>query len=259
MPGYFIKNDSKGLVSRLQCIRINVLTHHLNLCSKRPYMSLLSIFASSPFRATQEHMDIVYDCVEALDPFFQAVMDENWEEASKCHDKVSSLENDADRIKSRVFSHLPSGIFMPVSRGDLLELIRAQDKIANRAEDLSGLILGRNMVIPKGIVEPIMRFLKSSKLVALQAKKTTNELDELLETGFKGKEAELVKGMIRELDKLETHSDQLQIETRSELFRIEKDLPPIDVMFLYKIIELIGEIADAAQRVGHCFMLLLAR
>lgn len=222
-------------------------------------MSLLSIFASSPFRATQQHMDCVYECVRALDPFFQAVVEQDWQKAEACHEQVSKLEHDADIIKSKVFSHLPNGIFMPVSRGDLLELIRAQDKIANRAEDLSGLILGRNMVIPTGIVEPIKRFLKSSKLVALQAKKTINELDELLETGFKGKEADLVKGMIQELDKLETNSDKLQIETRSELFRIEKDLPPVDVMFLYKIIELIGEIADAAQRVGHCFLLLLAR
>lgn len=222
-------------------------------------MSLLSIFASSPFRATQEHMNRVYECVKALDPFFKAVVENDWEKAKIEQDKISDLEHEADILKNQVFSHLPSGIFMPVSRGDLLQLIRSQDKIANRAQDLSGLILGRKMEIPSGIVEPILRFLKSSKLAAHQAKKTINELDELLETGFKGKEADLVKEMVCELDKLETISDEMQIETRSELFRIEKDLPPVDVMFLYKIIELIGDIADSAQRVGHCFLLLLAR
>ncbi len=222
-------------------------------------MSLLSIFASSPFRATQEHMNCVYECVQALDPFFKAVVDGDWDKAALCQMEVSRLEHKADEWKNKVFSQLPSGIFMPVSRGDLLELIRSQDKIANRAKDISGLIVGRQMEIPKGIVEPIERFLKSSKHAALQAKKTINELDELLETGFKGKEANIVKGMIDELDKLETVSDKIQIEIRSELFRIEKELPPIDVMFLYKIIELIGEVADAAQRAGHCFLLLLAK
>lgn len=247
------------MVSRLQCIKISSKVEIFPKAGKGPFMSLLSIFASSPFRATQEHMNCVYQCVKALEPFFESVMATNWEQAAKDHKNISSLEHDADQIKNQVFSHLPSGIFMPVSRGDLLELIRSQDKIANRAEDISGLILGRQMEIPSGISEPIRRFLKSSKQVARQARNTINELDELLETGFKGKEADLVKDMISELDKMETTSDKLQIETRSELFRIEKDLPPVDVMFLYKIIELIGEIADAAQRVGHCFLLLLAR
>lgn len=222
-------------------------------------MSFLNIFASSPFEAIQKHINCVYDCVRALDPFFQAVIDKDWGRAEKEYGEISRLENEADNLKNQIFSHLPSGLFMPVSRGDLLQLVRAQDKIANRAQDLAGLILGRQMEIPLGIVEPIKGFLKSSTQVAKQAKKTINELDELLDTGFKGKEADLVKGMIADLDRMETTSDNLQIQIRSELFSIEKELPPVDVMFLYKIIELIGEISDAAQRVGHCFLLLLAR
>lgn len=222
-------------------------------------MSFLNIFASSPFEAIQKHINCVYDCVRALDPFFQAVIDQDWERASKEYDEISRLETKADTLKNTIFSHLPTGLFMPVSRGDLLQLVRAQDKIANRAQDLAGLILGRKMEIPTGIVEPVKYFLKSSTQVAKQAKKTINELDELLDTGFKGKEAEVVKSMINDLDKMETTSDNLQIQIRSELFSIEKELPPVDVMFLYKIIELIGEISDTAQRVGHCFLLLLAR
>ncbi len=222
-------------------------------------MSFLSIFAQSPFQSIQEHMDCVYECVQALEPFFNAVLEEDWEKAKACHDKVSQLEHKADQIKNQIYTHLPTGLFMPVSRGDLLQMVRAQDKIANRAEDISGLIIGRQMTIPQGIAGPIKDYVVSSRRTAKQAKATINELDELLETGFKGKEVELVKGMIAELDKMETNSDGLQIEIRSELFRIEKELPPVDVMFLYKIIELIGEVADLAQRVGHQFLLLLAK
>jgi uncharacterized protein Yka (UPF0111/DUF47 family) len=43
------------------------------------------------------------------------------------------------------------------------------------------------------------------------------------------------------------------------LLEIEKDLPPVDVMFYYKIIEGIGEVADIAQRIGSRVELLLAK
>ncbi|HBP75141.1 MAG TPA: phosphate transport regulator, partial [Alcanivorax sp.] len=37
------------------------------------------------------------------------------------------------------------------------------------------------------------------------------------------------------------------------------ELPPVDVIFLYKIIEWIGDLADRAQKVGGRLQLLLAR
>jgi uncharacterized protein Yka (UPF0111/DUF47 family) len=50
----------------------------------------------------------------------------------------------------------------------------------------------------------------------------------------------------------------MQSRIRHQLFEIEKDLPPVDVMFLYRVIELVGEIADLAERIGHRLELLLS-
>ena len=61
-----------------------------------------------------------------------------------------------------------------------------------------------------------------------------------------------------ELDRLESESDVLQSELRARLFELESDLPPVNVMFLYKIIDLTGEVADYAERVGRRLELLLA-
>jgi predicted phosphate transport protein (TIGR00153 family) len=65
--------------------------------------------------------------------------------------------------------------------------------------------------------------------------------------------------MITKLDEIESNTDSLQSEIRNELFVIEKDLHPIDVMFLYKVIEWTGEVADHSQRVGSRLQLMLAR
>ena len=42
--------------------------------------------------------------------------------------------------------------------------------------------------------------------------------------------------LVEKLDSLENSNDQTEITLRGELFKIEKDLPPVDVMFLYDVI-----------------------
>ena len=80
-----------------------------------------------------------------------------------------------------------------------------------------------------------------------------------METGFSGSEIQLVEDLIEDLDRLERANDEQQIHIRSALFKLEAELPPVDVIFLYKIIEWIGDLADRAQKVGGRLQLLLAR
>ena len=153
---------------------------------------------------------------------------------------------------------MPKSLFMPVPREDLLELLLVQDKIANRTRDVSGIIMGRKMVIPDQIAEKFVEFVNSNVDAAKQARKSVRELDELFTAGFKGAEVELISELIEELDAIETHTDEQQTQIRSALFEIEKTLDPIDAIFLYEVIQLTGEIADMAERVGRRLELLLS-
>ena len=65
--------------------------------------------------------------------------------------------------------------------------------------------------------------------------------------------------MIQELDSIEDDTDQMQIQLRKTLLGIEQHYNPIDVMFLYKILEWVGVLADQAQRVGSRIEIMLAR
>jgi hypothetical protein len=147
---------------------------------------------------------------------------------------------------------------MPVPREDLLELLLVQDRIANRARDVSGIVIGRRMQVPGPLQQRFLEFVTRNVDAAKQARKSIRELDELYETGFRGAEAELVEKLVEELDQIENDTDALQVTLRSELFTLEKDLPPIDVMFLYRIIEQTGDIADMAERIGRRLELLLS-
>lgn len=221
------------------------------------YMS--EIFGSSPVKPLQQHMAEVLACVNKLIPLFEAVIREDWTAVNTIQGEISLLEKAADKLKKELRLRLPKGLFMPVSRRDLLEVLTMQDKIANRAKDIAGVILGRHLVLPKIIHEDYLRYVKRCVDACEQANRAINELDELVGTGFSGQEVMLVAKMINELDAIESDTDRLQADIRHQLFEVEKELPPVDVMFLYEIIDWTGDVADRAQRVGSRLQLMLAR
>ncbi len=217
------------------------------------------LFGTSPVRPLQEHMAKVLACAAELIPYFEAVFKQDWKEAETIRDHISQLEREADELKKELRINLPKGIMLPVSRRDLLEVLTMQDKIANKAKDIAGLILGRKMTFPESMHKDYLDYVERCVDATNQAKTAINELDELVETGFRGKEVELVDSMIRELDKIEQETDSKQVNIRHQLFQLEKELPPIDVMFIYEVIEWTGEVADLSQRVGSRLQLMLAR
>lgn len=220
---------------------------------------ILQMFARSPFKPIQEHIQKAQVCAAQLLPFFQAVIDNDWERAGSIQHTIAVLEGEADALKKEVRQHLPSSLFLPVPRTDLLELLRTQDKIANRAKDICGIMLGRKMPVPEAIQPIMLEFVRSALATAEQAHKSLNELDELIGTGFRGREVDVVERMLLELDELEHKNDELERQIRAQLFQIEKEMHPIDAIFLYKVINWIGDLADRAQQVGSRLQLLLAR
>jgi len=219
---------------------------------------LANIFGTSPVKPLEKHVDIAYRCTKQLNGFFKAAVAGNWDKAAEYRDTISALEHEADDLKKEIRMHLPKSLFMPVPRQDLLELLLVQDKMANRTKDVSGLVMGRKMQIPKPIAKDFLTFVRRNVDAAKQARKSVRELDELFATGFRGAEVAMVESLIDELDRIETETDDLQASLRGSLFEIEDSLDPITAIFLYQVIELTGEIADMAERVGRRLELLLS-
>lgn len=217
-----------------------------------------SIFGASPVMPLEKHVDIAYKAARELSEFFAAVVANDWVRAEKSRDEITRLEHQADDLKKEIRLHLPKSLFMPVPREDLLELLLVQDKMANRAKDVSGLVLGRKLQVPDEIADEFIEFVQRNIDAAKQARKSVRELDELFTSGFRGAEASLVESMLEELDAIETDTDDRQAALRGSLFAVEKQLNPIDAIFLYKVIEMTGEIADMAERVGRRLELLLS-
>lgn len=225
--------------------------------TEKPLFSKL--FRQSPVAAISDHMAVCSRCAQALPGYLETVLQGDWDGADRLIRNIQQLEQEADELKKQLRLNLPRGIFLSVPRDDVLELLRAQDQLANTTRDVAGIILGRKMTFPDSLHASLMTYVKSSSIAARKAEECVLELDEILQAGFGTGYISRLETALEELDKTESQSDDLQVALRHDLFRLESGLDPVAVMFLYRVIDLIGDIADHAERVGNRLTLLVAR
>ena len=88
-----------------------------------PVNTILGLFAKSPIKPLQKHIVKVHECSQQLIPFFDAIADGRWSDAERIRQQISQLEKEADILKREIRLKLPRGLFLPVARTDLLELL----------------------------------------------------------------------------------------------------------------------------------------
>jgi len=221
--------------------------------------NITSLFGKSPISPLQQHMKKVHSCIKEFGVFAKATNAENWEKAQAAQISIVQKEHKADKLKKKLRMNLPSTFMMPFSRRDLLDVLLIQDSIANITKDLAGLMMTRRMVFPKEFAEDFINLTGLCIKTSAAALVAINELDELLETAFSSRQRKLVHQMIKKINELEHDTDIAQSEIREKLFALESSLAPVDVMFYYRAIEWLGETADAAQKVGSRFEVMLTK
>jgi predicted phosphate transport protein (TIGR00153 family) len=220
---------------------------------------IASLLGSSPFKPMQAHMKIIRECVAEVPGLFEALVAGDKDGIGGCKDRIFAKEAEADQLKNDLRAHLPKSLFMPVDRRDLLELLELQDSIANTAQDIAGLMIERDMSVPAGMEEPLMALVQRCVDTCNQAATIIEELDELVEIGFRGREATKVEEMVLKLNEIEDETDQMGMALARTLFSKEDEMKPVSVMFWYQTIQWIGDIADFSEKVGDRMRLLIAR
>lgn len=221
--------------------------------------SLSGLLRGSPFKPIQEHMQVVFSCVCLIPSLFEAVYSDDQSQVADLSDQIKVLETDADKLKSTFRLNMPKSLFLPVDRKDLLNLIADQDKIADTAEDIGKIFLYRKMIVPEELKPLLDELLEGVMEISGAAREMIDQLDELLEVGFAGRELNKVAKMIAGVRTSEHNIDEIMHRTCQALFTIEKDLDPVEVMFWYKIIDLLGLISDKAENLADRVLLFLSR
>lgn len=220
---------------------------------------LARLLKSSPFKALQEHMGKVLEATRPVPAMFESLARGDQEAVNTAKEEIFRWEAEADKVKNDLRANLPNSLFMPVDRRDLLDILQEQDSIADTAQDIAGLLVERPMKVPELLAKPLQELAERCVATCEHAGTVIGELDELLETGFRGPEATRVEGMLDELARLEDETDVLGLELTRSLFQHESEIDPVSVMLWYRLIEWTGDLADHAEKLGNRLRLLIAR
>lgn len=219
----------------------------------------MQLFGQSPFKPLQEHFRVVLDCANEVPALLIAAQKDDATQVEAIRDRIYALENEADDIKNELRSHLPTTMFLPVDRRELLVILDFQDSIADTAQDIAGMMVVRNMKLPDPMHEPLMMLTRRCVDACNQLGKIMEEMDELVGTGFRGPEADKVMYMIDELNKIETDTDLHAVGLMKLLFAHEEEIGAVSTVMWDRVIHWVGDLANFAERAGNRHRLLLAR
>ena len=140
-----------------------------------------------------------------------------------------------------------------------MQLLSAQDDIADAVEDLVVLMRIKNINLPEELREPLMELVRHIVGCANDAGGMIRELEDLLEASFGGAEAEKVEKMAADLGTSEWEADKKQFLLAQKLFSLGDKLSAADLLLLNELIKKLGGVADQSEKIGKTLRIFLSR
>lgn len=221
--------------------------------------SIFGLFGRSPFGPLAQHTERVHDTVVLIRPLLEAFMEGDWERTEQVYAQIRELEHRADVIKNDIRDHLPKSLFMPVDRGDILQFLRTQDRIADSAEDIGVLLTMRATPTPPGLRKPVLAFVDSVIATSEAWFRAAKELPALEEASFTGPEVEKMLRQINEVRELEREADRHQAAATKQLFEYEEEIGALSIMLWMNVFRVLGMVANNAESTADLLRLMLAK
>ncbi|MBF0181077.1 MAG: DUF47 family protein [Magnetococcales bacterium] len=220
---------------------------------------LQSLFGKSPFKALQQHMRKVNECAEQLPTLIDAVVAGDRNQVQAIATRIQELEKEAETMENDLFLHLPKSLFMAVDRRDLLVILDFNDEVADECLRLANRLLVAQHPPSTAVGEELKDATRKCLHVVQQSKRIMEEMDELVETGFAGREAKLVMGLIEELGAARKDAEGTMQRLAGRLFEVEGAVAPLAVIYWSQVLDELSRIPAAADKAGSRVRLLLAR
>ncbi|CUI17903.1 putative phosphate transport regulator [Candidatus Protochlamydia naegleriophila] len=214
-------------------------------------LTILSLFGRSPFAPLQSHMESVGRCVHFLPALCEAIERQDQAQIERIYDEISAIEHQADVIKNDIRNHLPKSLFLPIDRGNLLEILTIQDSIADKVEDVAVIATLKPLEMLPIFKDEFKLFLLKNIETFDGAKLIINELHELVESSFGGIEAEKVRSMVDDVAYREHEVDLIQRRLLKNLFKAEEQLTYITFNQWQRLIENLASISNFAENLAY--------
>jgi len=212
--------------------------------------AIATLFGRSPIAPLQAHMNKVSECVIKVPELFILLEAGDIKGLETLAAEISKLEHAADLTKNDIRNNLPTGLFLAMDKGNLLEILSLQDSIADKAEDIGMLLTMRTVKMPDSIKNYFQVFLDKNLEAFEGARNVIDQLDELLEYSFGGNEAIKVNEMIDDVAFKEHEADKLQHTLLKTLFNMDDGMPYQDFSLWQRIIEEVSALSNLSENLG---------
>jgi predicted phosphate transport protein (TIGR00153 family) len=217
------------------------------------------LFGKSPFGPLVQHTRRVHETVELVRPLLEAFFEEDWERCEELYEEISRCEHAADLQKNEIRDHLPKSVFLPVDRGDVLHYLKEQDAIADGVEDLAVMLTLRPLPTPSGLEPAVLELADQVVATVERLVEAGSELVEVFEASFAGPEVDRVLEMVAQVNDQEWEADKRQRRATQQLLQHQDGLDPVSIMLWMHTLEVLGQVANAAENTGDLLRMMLAR
>lgn len=220
--------------------------------------TILSLFAKSPFKPLSEHMGRVAELMDLIMPLMESFIQKDTVAIKEISGKIMKIEHQADVIKQKIRDSLPKSLFLPVDRKDFMQLLSAQDDLADAVEDLAVVAGFKIIDVPPSLEDHLKTLSTSVAGIGHETVKILKEIDLMMETSFSGPEAKKVSEWADNIGNLEWKIDKLQFKYLQKVFEIEDDLSKGTFYILMEINRKLGSIANKSEKIGKILKLFLS-
>lgn len=204
----------------------------LRLFFKKEYQiqSLMQRYLDE-LKLTKEHF------LQALNSYFDKGL---CEEFDFLLNQTHKAESEADDVRYEIETLMYSKALIPESRGDILGLLEALDRIPGLFQLLLYMMQNQKLKIPDFLVQDI-RELTTVTLACCDL--LCKEVEALF------KKTEDIKALVQSIDTNESRCDHIERQIISKIF--DSDLDPFEKLQLKEVVIAMGDISDQADRVSR--------
>ena len=203
-----------------------------------------------------EHVETVGNCLDCFKGCLEAFLHGDTAMTESIHKSCDDAETYADNLHRKIGDYLYSGAFLPLVRKDIYMLIEFVDKIANKAEAASDVIVCQDPEVPDDykktlnkIVETISDMFRIFReAVSLFAPYESLQEEDKLAT---------IREKITSIGVMESDIDKLEETLMRTIFH--SDLPLANKVQLERLFQRITDISDVIEDAADRLYVMVIR
>ena len=221
--------------------------HQGDLVDTTPYDTL----DSTPFDMFYEHAKAVEKTVEHM--LTAVTVASQGKDASKHITATIAAELDADNIKTDLRNRVGTGVRVAIGRDTFLHMLSRQDRIADYAQNVAEQISFRELMVDDKARENLKAMAEAVHLTVQKYSETVDQLNFLTQSGFAPKQKIVLNDLILEVNLLEHGADERESIAAAYVFS-EGDDKPLAAMHMYRILQRLDDVANAAEKAANAFL-----